>query len=171
MDLGVVLIGMSGAGKTTAGRVLANTYGVRFVDTDEIIQTQSGSSLEELVLKDEKAFLRTEEKTLLSLGLNDNPVVATGGSAIYSPKAMKYLRNNAYVVFLDVPLPILTKRVKPEGRGIVGLGRKTYAELAKERHVLYQLFSDFTLRVEEGTPEETAKAIARVFSKPSKSRV
>ena len=163
MNLGGGLTGMSGAGKTTAGRILANIRGARFVDTDDIIQNQSGSKLNELVLKDERAFLKTEEKILLSVDLSDNPVVATGGSAIYSPRAMKYFRDSAHVIFLDVPLPILVKRVRPDGRGIVGLGRKTYAELAKERRILYELFSDFTLRIEKDTPEETAKAIADIL--------
>ena len=163
MNLGIVLVGMSGAGKTTVGQILADMCDARFVDTDKLIERESGSKLQDLVTKDERAFLKTEERVLLSVNLSDNPVVATGGSAVYSPKAMRYFRGNAYVIFLEVPLPVLIKRVEPEGRGIVGLGKKTYAELAREREVLYRISSDFTLKVQGGTPEETARTITRLL--------
>lgn len=40
----IVLIGMPGAGKSTAGVILAKTMGMNFIDTDIVIQEKTDGS-------------------------------------------------------------------------------------------------------------------------------
>ncbi len=87
----VVLVGMPGAGKSTVGVLLAKQTARDFVDTDVLIQVDQDRSLQAIV--DREGYLalrRIEERVLLSLDCRRH-VVATGGSAVYSEKAMRHL--------------------------------------------------------------------------------
>lgn len=84
-DQNIILIGMSGAGKSTLGVLLAKALGMDFVDTDILIQQREKRLLQEIIDQEGiDRFLRVEEEVLSDLKLR-NCVVATGGSAVYSP--------------------------------------------------------------------------------------
>ena len=100
----IVLIGMPGAGKSTLGILLAKELGMDFVDTDVVIQVQEGKTLQQILDGSDYMHLRSiEEQVLLTEQIADK-VVATGGSAVYSSEGMARLKENAPVLFLDVPL-------------------------------------------------------------------
>ena len=101
----IVLIGMPGAGKSTMGVILAKTLGRNFIDTDIVAQETTGRLLQEII--DEEgtaAFLKTEEKTILSFHCH-NAVIATGGSVVFSAKAMDYLKKDGAVSYTHLTLP------------------------------------------------------------------
>ena len=56
----LVLIGMPGSGKSTVGVVLAKRLSMAFLDTDVLIQTQTGRSLQSIVDADGHAVLRED---------------------------------------------------------------------------------------------------------------
>src|SRR5512139_586368 len=100
----LVLIGMPGAGKSTVGVILAKQTSREFVDTDLLIQTLQERTLQDIVDTDGYAVLRKiEEDVLLGLSVQ-NHVIATGGSAVYSDRAMAHLKSGGLVIFLDVDL-------------------------------------------------------------------
>ena len=89
----LILTGMPACGKSTLGVVLAKTLGMKFVDTDLLIQEVENCKLQEII--DERGmqeFLRIEEKVLSEIEA-ENSIISTGGSAVYSDKAMKHLGN------------------------------------------------------------------------------
>ena len=99
----IILIGMPGSGKSTAGVLLAKTLGMAFTDTDLLLQAGNGMLLCEMI--DQygiDGFLRAEEKAVLSLHC-DRTVVATGGSVVYGKAAMTHLKSLGIVVYLKVP--------------------------------------------------------------------
>jgi len=107
----IVLIGMPGSGKSTVGVILAKKTSRAFVDTDVLIQTSRQQTLQEIVDTQGCAALRAIEEELL-LGLSvQNHVIATGGSAVYSDRAMAHLQSDGIIVFLDADLPTLEARV------------------------------------------------------------
>ena len=92
---------MPSSGKSTLGVVLAKTLGMQFVDTALIIQQNSRKKLQQMINEEGiEAFLKTEEEVLCSLDF-ENSIIATGGSAVLSEKAMKYLRKNGVVIYLE----------------------------------------------------------------------
>src|SRR5271169_249915 len=107
------------AGKSTIGVLLAKRTLRDFIDTDLLIQSSAGRSLQHIIDEAGYAtFLKIEEDVLLSLSLH-NSVVATGGSVIYSDAAMRHLKSNGVVVFLNVDLPTLQTRTSDlDSRGI-----------------------------------------------------
>src|SRR5512143_3110049 len=80
----IILIGMPGSGKSTVGVVLAKQTGLDFIDTDILIQSVTGRSLQEIVDTNGHMALRgIEEDVLLGISCRGH-VIATGGSAAYS---------------------------------------------------------------------------------------
>ena len=118
-DKCVTLIGMAGAGKSTGARAVAERLGWAYVDTDYLIESTYGARLQDVTdALDKESFLDVEAKVILSLRMQ-RAVLATGGSVVYRPEAMRYLASLGPVVFLDVPLPIILERIarKPD-RGL-----------------------------------------------------
>ena len=107
----IALIGMPGSGKSTVGVLLAKASGRDFVDTDLLIQSRAGATLQTIVDENGYEALReVEEQVLLSLQLS-NHVIATGGSVVYSEPGMAHLKTSSVVVFLDVSLETVRERI------------------------------------------------------------
>ncbi len=143
----IILIGMPGAGKSTVGVILAKLTLRDFVDTDVLIQTSQARTLQDIVDTDGYKVLRKiEEDALLGLSVK-NSVISTGGSAVYSERAMMHLKSDGVVVFLDVDLSTLESRVHDfSTRGLAKRGDQDLADLFKERFDLYTRYADITIR-------------------------
>ena len=157
----IVLIGMPGSGKSTVGVVLAKQTGRDFTDTDVLIQTLQGRSLQDVVDRDGFMALRgIEEQVLLGLSLRHH-VIATGGSAVYSEPAMRHLKLAGRVVFLETDLPTLHARVQDFAtRGLAKSADQSFDQLYEERLPLYRKCAEVTIRCDHLTHEEVAAAIA-----------
>ena len=108
----VVLIGMPGCGKSTLGVLLAKALMMDFVDTDLIMQNQSGKPLQQMV--DElgtEGFSQAEEDCICGLKL-DNTVIATGGSVALEERAMKHLAKTGVIVFVKLTYETIESRLK-----------------------------------------------------------
>ena len=162
----IVLIGMPYAGKSTIGVILAKRTLRDFIDTDVLIQSYEGQSLQQIIdAAGYAAFLKVEEDILLSLSLN-NHVIATGGSVIYSYAAMKHLKSGGVVVFLNVDLPTLQARISDfDSRGIAKKPGQSFADLFDERYFLYTKYADITLDCEQLTQEEICDRICMELGK------
>ena len=75
----IILIGMPGSGKSTAGVLFAKNMNYRFLDVDFLIQEHEGKRLYEVIEeKGNDYFLSVEDKINASLEV-ERTVVATGG--------------------------------------------------------------------------------------------
>ena len=100
----------------------------------------------------------------LELDRFNNYVISSGGSVIYSMMAMKFLKKNSVVVFLDAPFESIQKRLtNQETRGLVGL-KKGLKNLFNERLILYKKYAYITIEMSDysdisalGNPIETEK--------------
>lgn len=158
----IVLIGMPGAGKSTAGILLAKDLGLNFVDTDIAIQSHAGKTLQDII-RDAgyNALLQLEQQVVLDIDCSRS-VVATGGSVVYSRAAMMHLKKNADVVYLKVELDTLKRRIHNyEERGIVINPAQNFDNLFAERSPLYQQYCDICIDSTHHTPEQTTLAIEK----------
>ncbi len=163
----IVLIGMPGAGKSTVGVILAKLTSRDFIDTDVLIQISQGQLLQDIVDTEGHMALRSIEEDIL-LGLRcDHHVIATGGSAVYSPAAMEHLKSNGIVVFLDVDLPTLESRVHGfDTRGLAKKQDQSFSDLFKERITLYRKYADVRIDCKGLSQEEVcAQIIKRIKTK------
>ncbi len=147
--MNITLIGMPGVGKSTIGRNLARKLGCKFVDIDKIIEKKTKLKLQKVLDKlGDKKFLQLEEETILELGNFENCLISPGGSAIYSTKAMKFLREKSIIIFLDDSLENIRSRISNfSTRGIVGLKKKNLKKLFNGRRILYKKYADITIKM------------------------
>jgi shikimate kinase len=151
----LVLIGMPGVGKSTVGVLLAKATSRHFLDTDVVIQAREGRSLQQL-LNDlgRDAFLRLEARHLTAI---DQPhtVIATGGSAVYSPGAMQRLASRGRVIYLRLPLEVIKQRIQNMGtRGVVKEPWQTLAEIYEQRTPLYERWAEVTIDCRDRTADQ-----------------
>lgn len=137
-----VLVGLPGTGKTTAGRLLAERLGVRFADSDEIVEARAGRTVREIFDHDGERAFRTAEADAIAWALSGfGGVLALGGGAILAPATRAALAASlAPVVLLRAELPVLLRRVgqAAERPLLVGDPAGRLAALAAEREPLYQ---------------------------------
>lgn len=166
MKNNIVLIGMPGAGKSTVGVVLAKVTGHKFIDSDLVIQENTGKLLHELITEyGMNGFLEIENQT--NAGLNTSKsVIATGGSVIYGEEAMEHLKEIGLVVYLKLTLDSIAERLGDlKQRGVAlkeGWGLK---ELYEERVPLYEKYADFIIDCENKSIREITEEIAEAYIK------
>jgi len=156
----VILIGMPGSGKSTCGVVAAKMLLKNFFDTDLLIQNIEGISLQNIIdNKGNDYFENAEETAVLSLDIKGT-VIATGGSVIYSDKAMEHLKSLGTVVFLNLSYDNMCKRISNlSTRGVIMKSGYTLKDMYDERLPLYQKWADIIIDCDDYTVEQTAQAI------------
>ena len=106
-------------------------------------------------------FRSIEERYLLSVP-PDCGVVATGGSAVYSRKAMAHLRSLGPTVYLQIDLVPLKDRLgNLDERGVLRMPGQTIDMLYDERCPLYERFADITVSTAGVTPDQVVTQVLR----------
>ena len=157
----ITLIGMPGSGKSTVGVLLAKALGRNFVDVDLLIQEREGALLQEILdRRGTAAFLDAEEAAVRSLDCR-RTVIAPGGSAVCREEAALHLKGLGPVVYLQVPLEELTRRIHNlSTRGIAMEPGQTLADVMAFREPLYSKYADLVIPCPPGQElAETAKII------------
>nr|WP_203142004.1 shikimate kinase [Marinobacter mangrovi] len=156
----IVLIGMPGSGKSTVGVLLAKRTAMDFIDTDLLIQSAEGQTLQEIVDgAGYQALRHIEERVLCELNAH-GAVISTGGSAVYSDAAMSHLKTNGRVVFLDVSLATVQHRIGDYSlRGISKRPDQTIDELFAERNALYRRYADLIVDCDALNQEQACQAV------------
>ncbi|WP_457573918.1 shikimate kinase [Desulfolithobacter sp.] len=168
MHSNIILIGMAGAGKSTVGRLLADRTGRPYIDTDDLISAAGNGSLQDILdRKGLASFQALEEQVLLDLSCR-NHIIATGGSVVYSRKGMAHLKKIGWIVFLDVDLEELEKRVQnKDSRGLINPSGIGFDALYRERLPLYNTYCDLRIRATDLSPEKICDIIVNRMPRPA----
>ena len=160
----IILIGMPGAGKSTVGVVLAKALGYNFVDSDLVIQKETGKRLFEII--DEVGideFLNIENRINASLSV-EKSVVATGGSVIYGEEAMEHLKSIGKVIYLKTDYESLEMRLgNLLKRGVAIRSGNTLLDLYNERVPLYEMYADITIDTKNKGIREVVEIISKTM--------
>ena len=151
MKNAISLIGMAGAGKSSIGKKLANYLMFDLIDSDHLIEKNQNKSLQEVLVENGiQRFKEIEEAAILSVEFNQT-VLATGGSAIFSKKAMNYIAGNSLVIYLEVSFEDIMDRVPDfSNRGFIKEADQTMEYAFNERENIYREFADYIVTNNEG---------------------
>lgn len=159
----LVLIGLPGSGKTTVGRLVAESLGAPFRDLDQEVEREVGTSVAEVFRRQGEAEFRRLERELAGRILAGPPgVLATGGGWAAQPGELEAARPRAFIMYLAVPPEIAARRCgEGGGRPLLAAGGvgERLAVLYAEREPFYRL-ADVTISNEKGTLDS---AVAEVI--------
>ncbi|MBN2388116.1 MAG: 3-dehydroquinate synthase [Anaerolineales bacterium] len=111
MDL-IYLYGPPGSGKTTVGRLLAESLDLPFLDLDGEIETAAGTTIPQIMAEQgEAAFRDRESAALAQVVAGPDAVVALGGGALVREANRRMAEATGTIVFLDADLPTLLERI------------------------------------------------------------
>ncbi|MDO4545303.1 MAG: shikimate kinase [Bacillota bacterium] len=155
---------MPACGKSVTGVLLAKALRMKFVDADLLIQETTGKSLQEIIDQEgTDRFKKIEEQVLLSINA-ENTVIATGGSAVYYPKAMAHLKENAVTVYIETPLEVVKERLRNiKTRGVAMKKGQTLEDLYRMRVPLYERYEDVRVVSDHDSMEQTVADILSVL--------
>jgi shikimate kinase len=172
----IVLIGLSGTGKSTVGRIVARLLGWKSGDTDDQIVSLDGREIPHIFRDEGEAYFRNIEREAVSwLSKGDNWVIATGGGAVLDTANRERLWHNSFVVYLETSVETLHARIahgnphraaRPLLAGDDPLARLT--ELHMQRAPVYQL-ADFCIQTDRLTKQQVAEAIVDAWRSQSAS--
>lgn len=108
----VVLCGFMGSGKTVVGKELAKILGVKFVDTDEMIEAEQGVAIKAIFATHGEDYFRDlEHEMCKKVADMKNCVVSTGGGALTFQRNVDALKQGSKIVFLDASFDVICERI------------------------------------------------------------
>lgn len=168
----IVLIGPTGAGKTTVGAALAATLGWRFLDLDTAIEAAVGTSIRDIFDREGEEGFRTHEAAALEGALTrGNVVIAAGAGIVEREGNLALALNHAWVVALDATAETTLARavaeaeargaslgdLRPMLAGADALARITEMRLRRQPHYAN---AHTRFPTDAFTPEQVANSIA-----------
>ena len=152
---------MAGAGKSTIGSILASQLDKTFIDSDKLIEEKLQQPLQQILEENGYLKLRQIEAEVIQSINMENVVLATGGSAVYSPEAMEHLAQQSSIIYLQVPFSIICERVDDfSSRGFAKHPDQSIEEVFNERAPLYKKYADIVIE-NTLTIEDCIKEIIR----------
>ncbi len=150
----IVLVGMSGCGKTTIGKLLADRLNKTFVDTDEELIKVFRKSIPQVFEDDgEQAFRAAERKVAEALSKRNGLVIATGGGAPLSEISRERLKQNAVTVYLTRNVQSLDRTGRP-----LATSEEQVKQMLAVRDPIYRKTADFAVN-NDGAPQEAVDKI------------
>jgi len=158
----IVLTGFMGSGKSTVGPLLAARLGWRFVDLDDAIEAEAGTSIAEIFAQHGEATFREWEHSIIGrLAAKDALVLALGGGAIEHAATRDELLSapGTLLVHLEVALATTLARCSgTEHARPVLADQANLANRYQRRLPLYRL-AHVSIPVDALTPEQVVEAI------------
>lgn len=166
MKKNLIFIGMPAVGKSTVGIVVAKRLGMRFLDTDLLIQEQEKKLLREIIAEvGEDGFLKIENQVNASVEA-ENSVISPGGSVIYCKEAMEHYKKIGTVVYLKASYQTIKRRIRsPKKRGVVLREGQTFRDLYNERVPYFEKYADITVCEDGCRIEETIENVINAVKK------
>lgn len=162
----ISLIGMAGVGKTFTSKVLAEKLNYEYMSVDDLITEEALKIGMNKDLVSDDVFMELEEKVITSLKDKAGIIIDTGGSVIYSSKAMKVLNTISFIVYLSDSVQNIKKRFDDRGEPhLIGMVKSmTFEKLLEQRENLYEKYAHIKIDVSENK-NEVVSTILNEFKK------
>ena len=163
----LVLVGMSGAGKSRVGRLVAERLRWRFVDTDVEIERKTGRTVPEIFSSDgESAFRAIERDIVARAAGRKGAVIATGGGAILDEGNRELLFGGNLVDCLEASAEQIARRLlhSRERRPLLaGDDPLTAIQALKERRAPLYALAHCSVSTDDRTLGEVATEVIEIL--------
>lgn len=164
----IIIVGITGVGKTTIGKFLADSLNRKFIDLDKFIETSCGVDIPTIFeLEGENGFRDREFEALNQVINNEDDYVLSlgGGCVIRAENRQVITRNNNLVVQLIADLDIIVERLSrsPNKRPLLANQdlKKKVEELYSTRKELYEMVSDVTINTTKLKPYQVIDIVEK----------
>jgi len=163
------LIGFSGSGKSSVGKQLAKRLDYNFIDTDRIIEENTGQTIDEtLRFKGEKEFRKIETRVLSEIDYSKKNIIATGGGIPTIDKNIKIMQNEGSIIWLKASIDSIFSRLfkSKEIRPLLGsnLKKENINNLFNSRLNVYNI-ADKTIDTNDKKIEQIINEITKIYGK------
>ncbi|MFQ3576385.1 MAG: shikimate kinase [Cytophagales bacterium] len=108
----IYLVGITGSGKSTFGKILAERLTYKFIDLDRFIEEKEGLSVSDIFKKKTEPYFRKVESECLKETFHfENIVVATGGGAPCFHEGISKINQHGISIWLNPPLETIAMRL------------------------------------------------------------
>ena len=167
----IVLVGLSGVGKSTVGRALAERLGWEYLDTDDLVTVREGKTPAEVITsRGEPAFREVEVRVVAEAARRESAVIATGGGAFQRAANRRALGERGLICYLDATVTEIARRLRADAQAdprplVDGDLEGNLARLDAERRPHYN-HADLWVPV-QGAPDQRAQtcdaAVSRIL--------
>ena len=172
-QMNIVLIGYRCSGKTAIGKMLVRELRRGFLDTDSLIEKNTGCSIEMIISRHGWDYFREIEKRLVEeVSRGDNLVIATGGGVVMDKENVKNLKETGWIVWLKGESEVLKARmdneqksgkIRPSLTGADPL--EEIKQVLEERTPLYEQAANLVVDTTSFSPMEAASSIIKALPK------
>lgn len=159
----LVLIGPTGAGKTSVGRLIAPKLGLRFVDLDAEVEASTGASIPLIFeLEGEAGFRDREHRALAAACAGSGQVIATGAGAVLREDNRRLIKSAGLVVMIAATVEEQLERLgRDRNRPLLAGGerRLRLERLAEQREPIYRELADLIIDTADRSPQGTCSAL------------
>lgn len=159
----IILTGFMGSGKSTIGKMLAETLDKKFIDSDSFIESQKGCSIKEIFARQGEGVFRELERNFITLhaGLWGHVIATGGGMPIFFD-----VRKMGFVIFLDAGFEVIASRLHGNITRPLFKNKQKAKTLYDMRKKIYLERCDMVINAEEPRKEVVAKIIKNLPPDP-----
>ena len=161
----LVFLGMMGSGKSSIGYLVSKKLNVKFIDIDNLIETEARMSISNIFeKKGEEYFRNLEEKISLKNLKNINNVISLGGGGFINYKIRKEVIASHLSFWLNWDESVLLRRIKgSKNRPLVFRSTdQEIKQLIKKRSKVYSK-AKFKINCNKLTKTEIVKRIIKIY--------
>ena len=155
-----MLVGLSGSGKSLAGRALAQVLGTALTDVDEMIEREAGRTITRIFSTEGEAAFRERERRVMRQALADPPhVIVPGGGWAAQPGAMAGARS-ACTIYLRTSEAVAAKRLAGDhSRPLLGGDAEGRLAVLLAERVGYYESAEHTVETDDRSPDGVLAAL------------
>ena len=161
----LILLGMMGVGKTTAGKLVAKKLNLDFYDIDQIIEKENNMKINDIFQKKGETFFRKQEEyTTINYLKKKHSIISLGGGAFINKNIRDNILSNAKSFWLTTSVEILKSRIKfSKKRPIINqIGLDNIEDLIKKRKEFYSL-ADYKIECRKLTINQISDKIIELY--------
>lgn len=161
----IILVGLPGSGKSSAGRQVARRFALPFVDSDHEIEADLGMSIREYFAAHGEQAFRDQESAMLAriAAAGGRCVLSTGGGAVLRKENRELLHASGTVLYLRASPDEIFRRLRHDTKRPllqVANPKARIQDLFRERDPLYREVAHYTIEAGRSSVQSLVHAIA-----------